>query len=207
MMKNSHRFRNNVYRSQGFTLLELIISITILSLIALIIGSGFRLSLNAWNKGDAESEAVQTMRVLSGLISQQLKSSYPYKIRIDDEDVVLFKGEPGSMLFVTSLSDPFRGGFKWVRYLHRDGALYYKEGFLPDKEMLDNVPGDEELLETEVEEVNFKYYDKEEDDWSGTWDFSDRLPGAVRAQVSYFQPIFVTIPLSREEEEDVEPGI
>lgn len=187
--------------SRGFTLLELIISITILSLIAVIIGSGFRLGLKAWERGEEEAEAVQTMRVLSGLVFQQLKSAYPYKIKIDDKNVVVFKGEPDSMIFVTTLSTPYPGGFKWVRYLHKDGALLYKEGMLPDKELIDNIPGDEEILENDVDEVNFQYYSNDEGEWKESWEFSDKLPGAVRAQISYFQPIVVNIPMSRESDE------
>ncbi len=207
MIRNNYLKRRDGRREGGFTLLELIISITILSLIALIIGSGFRLGLNAWERGDEEVEAVQTMRVLSGLIFQQLKSSYPYKIKIDNEEMVLFKGDSSSMIFVTTLADPYPGGFKWVRYLHRDGVLYYKEGFLPDKKLLDNITGDEEILETEVEEVSFQYYSKEKNEWKESWDFSDRLPGAVKARISNFQPIFVNIPLSRDDdEEEIEPA-
>ena len=191
-------------RDLGFTLLELIVSMTILSLIAVIIGTGFRLGLKAWEKGDDETESVQTMRVLSGLISQQLKSSYPYKIKIDDKNVVAFKGGPDSMIFVTTLAGPYPGGFKWVRYLHRDGVLYYKEGPLPDKELLDNVPGDEEILETEVKDVSFQYYSKDEDEWKESWDFSDRLPMAVKVRVSYFQTILVNIPMSREAEKEAD---
>lgn len=191
-------------RESGFTLLELIVSMTILSMIAVIIGSGFSLGIKAWEKGDEEAEAVQTMRVLSGLVFQQIKSAYPYKIKIDDKNVVVFKGEPGSMIFVTTLSAPYPGGFKWVHYLHKDGALLYKEGMLPDKELIDNISGDEEVLETDVEEVAFQYYSDDEKEWKETWEFSDKLPGAVRAQISYFQPILVNIPMSRESEEKEE---
>ena len=199
----------NIYggkRDSGFTLIELILSITILSMIAVIIGSGFRLGLKAWERGDEEAEAVQTMRVLSGLVFQQLKSAYPYKIRIDDQDVVVFKGEPGSIIFVTTLSAPYPGGFKWVRYLHKEGVLLYKEGMLPDKELIDNIPGDEEVLETDVEEVNFQYYSNDEEEWKDSWEFSDKLPGAVRARISYFQPILVNIPINLEEDKKEEFG-
>ena len=189
---------------KGFTLLELLISITFLSVIALIVAQGFHLGIGAWERGEKETEAVQTMRVLSGLVFQQLKSAYPYKMKIDDEDVVVFKGEPGSMIFVTTLSAPYPGGFKWVRYLHKEGVLLYKEGMLPDKELIDNIPGDEEVLETDVEEVTFQYYSNDEEEWKDSWEFSDRLPGAVRAQISYFQPILVNIPINLEAEEKEE---
>ncbi|HDZ84315.1 MAG TPA: hypothetical protein ENH45_03765 [Nitrospirae bacterium] len=72
---------------------------------------------------------------------------------------------------------------------------------MPDKELLDNIPGDEEILETEVEEVSFQYYSKEEDKWKESWDFSDKLPGSVKVLISSLQPIFVNIPLSSENDE------
>ena len=191
---------------KGFTLLELLISITFLSVIALIVAQGFHLGIGAWERGEEETEAVQTMRVLSGLVFQQLKSAYPYKMKIDDEDVVVFKGEPGSMIFVTTLSAPYPGGFKWVRYLHKEGVLLYKEGMLPDKELIDNIPGDEEVLETDVEEVTFQYYSNDEEEWKDSWEFSDKLPGAVRARISYFQPILVNIPINLGEDKKEEFG-
>jgi general secretion pathway protein J len=187
-------------------LLELVFSIAILGLIAVIIGSGFRLGIKAWEKGEDEAEAVQTMRVLSGLIFQQLKSSYPYKMNMDDEEVVIFKGEDDSMIFVTTLANNYSGGFKWVRYLHKDGALLYKEGILPDKELMDKIEGDEEIVETDVEEVKFEYYSKEEEGWKDSWELGEKLPGAVKINISYFQPLYINIPMGREgDEEDTTP--
>jgi len=132
----------------GFTILELIVSITILTLVALIIGQGFRIGVNSWDKGEEETLETQKLRILSGMLSQQLKSFYLYKTMLDDDrsNAVLFKGEDDSILFVTSLTDVSAGGLKWVRYSYKDGVLYYKEGLLPDKEVMDNLEGDEEIL-------------------------------------------------------------
>lgn len=197
MINSNGREEASARPESGFTLLELMISITILSLIAVIIGNGFRLGINAWERGEGEVEAVQTMRVLSGLIFQQLKSSYPYKMRIDDEDVVVFQGEDDSMIFVTTLSAPYNGGFKWVRYLHKDGVLLYNEGMLPDKKLMDSINGDDEIIDTDVEEVKFQYYSNDEDEWKDSWEFGEKLPGAVKIDISYFQPLYITIPMGQ----------
>ncbi|MBI5409237.1 MAG: prepilin-type N-terminal cleavage/methylation domain-containing protein, partial [Nitrospirae bacterium] len=191
----------------GFTLLELIIAITILTLITVIIGGAFRLGIRAWEKGEKETGETQRLRVVSGLLSQQLKSVYPYKMKLEDEDekVVIFKGEADSLLFVTTLTDSSSGGFKWVRYIYKDNALLYKEGLLPDKELMDKIKGKEEVMDSELDEFKFTYFSSEEGEWKDSWDFSKDLPSAVMVKVSYFQPFVVNMPMGfKEEQEDQE---
>jgi len=184
--------------SSGFTLLELMIAITIMTMIVLIIGNGFRLGMKAWEKGEEETGWTQKFRVLSGLFSQQIKSAYPYKMEIEDEKVVLFRGEADSIMFATTLTDSSLGGFKWVRYSHKDGTLFHKEGLLPDKELIDSISGDEEVVDANIEEFKFEYLSDGEDDWKDSWDYGDTLPLAVKVKISYFDPFFITIPMSVE---------
>jgi len=186
----------------GFTLLELVIALTILPLIILIIGNGFRLGMNAWEKGEQETVWTQRFRVLSGLLSQQIKSAYPYIIDVDNEKVAVFEGKPDALMFVTALTDSAYGGFKWVRYSHKDGTLFLKEGLLPDKKLDDNITGDEEVVDTGIEEINFAYLSLEDDEWKDSWDPGKKLPGAVRVKISHFEPFLITIPMGLVETEE-----
>ena len=202
MKKNCERIRWTSV--SGFTLLELIIALSILSMVIVLIGRGFHLGLNAWEKGESETRWTQRLRVLSGLMSQQLKSVYPYRMEIDDEKVILFKGESDSVLFVTTLTDSLYGGFKWVRYSFREETLMYKEGLLPDKELTGEISGDDEIMDTNIEEVKFEYYSPEEEEWKGSWDFGEDLPGAVRVKISYFQPFFINLPMGTKDKDENE---
>ncbi len=191
--------------SAGFTLLELIIAITILPLIILIIGNGFRLGMNAWEKGENETVWTQRFRVLSGVLSQQIKSAYPYGMEVDEERVMLFEGTSDSIMFVTTLTDSGYGGFKWVRYFHKEGTLFHKEGLLPDKKLMEKTSGDEEVVDTNIEEISFAYLSLEDKEWKDSWEYGEKLPGAVRVKISYFEPFLITIPMGlRENEEDEE---
>ncbi len=202
MKKNCERIRRTSV--SGFTLLELIIALSILSMVIVLIGRGFHLGLNAWEKGESETRWTQRLRVLSGLMSQQLKSVYPYRMEIDDEKVILFKGESDSVLFVTTLTDSLYGGFKWVRYSFREETLMYKEGLLPDKELTGEISGDDEIMDTNIEEVKFEYYSPEEEEWKESWDFGEDLPGAVRVKISYFQPFFINLPMGTKDKDENE---
>ncbi len=129
------------------------------------------------------------------MLMQQLKSFYLYRTKVDDENEksILFEGEKDSIFFVTTLADTSFGGLKWVRYSYDEGILYYKEGFLPDKDVLDNIEGDEEVLASDIEEVLFEYYVSHEEDWKDSWDDEDSVPDAVRVKLSYFQPFRINL--------------
>lgn len=184
-------------KEQGFTLMELLISLTILTMVTVLIGAGLRLAMNAWEKGDIETGETQRLRIFSSMFSQQLKSVFPYMIEIDNEQVIVFEGDKNSILFVTTTNDILYGGLKWIRYDYKDETLYYKEGLLPDKELIDNIEGDEEILDSEIGEVTFEYFVAHADEWRDSWDFDDSLPDAVKVKISYFQPFQVYLPYGK----------
>jgi len=200
------KISNAILSKTGFTILELIVSITILTLVLLIIGQGFRIGINSWEKGEAETVETQQLRILSGMLTQQLKSFYLYRMKQDDDvqESIVFQGEKDSILFVTTLADSSFGGLKWVRYSYDEGILYYKEGLLPDKDLLDNIEGDEEVLASDIEEVLFEYYVSHDEEWNDSWENEDSIPDAVRVKLSYFQPFRINLmhgsSMKREEE-------
>lgn len=194
----------NVRSFTGFTLLELILSITILSLVALIIGSGFRLGLRAWERGNKELESNQRLRAFSALIVQDLKSIFPYKMEIDNKKVILFEGQENSILFVSTLGGRLQGGLKWVKYSYNEDSrtLLYSEGSLPDKELLETLKDEREseIVDDDMVKTSFEYYSSEEEDWLDTWEIGEELPLAVRIHMEHYPSLFLTFPMSFEKD-------
>ena len=186
-------FTQNDRGSAGFTLFEVVIAFMILTLVLLGIGQGLYISQNAWERGEAETGETQRLRILSSMLSQQLKSAYPYNIKVDNQQVVLFEGGEESILFATALADNTYGGFKWVRYSFQDGALFYNEGMLPDKEVMKHIDDDEALLESDMKVVKFEYYFAKEEKWQDSWGMDEGMPDAVKITVSPFEPFLVYI--------------
>ncbi len=190
--------------SSGFTLVELMVALTLMTLVTLIIGNGFRLGMDAWDRGEAETGLTQRYRVLTGMFSQQLTSAYPYGIDVDEEKLAVFKGDDDSFMFVTTITDSPFGGFKWIRYSFKNGTLFYKEGILPDKDFEDKITGNEEIVDSDVGEMKFTYYSKDEGDWKDSWDYGENLPGAVKIEISNFEPFLVSLPMSVAKKDDEE---
>jgi general secretion pathway protein J len=198
--------KNKGISHAGFTLLEVIVSLTLISLVTLVIGGAFRLGNDAWKKGEQEILATQKIRALSGLLLQHIKSAYPYEMEIDDEDVLLFQGEKNSIMFVTTLADPFPGGFKWMRFAFKDGLLTLSEGMLPDKKFPETISQREEVIDSGLGDVQFEHYSPVEEEWDESWESEDGLPQAVRVNIKYYPPFLITIPMSEEKEKSDNEG-
>lgn len=175
---------------KGFTLLELLIAMAILSLITLIVGSSLGLGIRAWDKGEADIDNSQRLRFFSERLSQQIKSAYPYQIEIDGKKVVAFQGKSDSIWFVT----PSDAGLKWVSYFVKDDALMLREGIIPDKKVLEKISVEGDVLDSKVSALKFEYFSSEEKEWKESWDSDKTLPGAVRVRVDKFQPFVMSIP-------------
>ena len=89
--------------SAGFTLLELIISLTIIAVIAVMVQNGFRLSVSAWEKGESAVEEQQRYRrfhfdkdrhlfLVSHALVRKVLSSY---VNVDPADWQFSAGRHG----------------------------------------------------------------------------------------------------------------
>ena len=201
--KTFHRSRDNFVTTTGFTLLEVIVTLTILGFILLIISGAFRLGLSAWERGESTREESQKVRAISRLVCQQIKSSVPYKIKTQkaEGDYLGFEGKPHSLKFVSALPIKARQpqGFVYAIYEFREGGneggrlVYYEQRVL-NKDFFEEKP-DEELgvsLYEGISDVRFEYFRREDPDknwtegWVEEWNAKDEkeLPQALKMTIT-----------------------
>ncbi|MBI4688186.1 MAG: prepilin-type N-terminal cleavage/methylation domain-containing protein [Nitrospirae bacterium] len=188
--------------NKGFTLVELLLALLILTLVMAIIGTGYRLGAKAWEKGESETKDSQRLRITSGLISQQLKSFYPYAVKKEEGEMILFEGTDSSVLFATTSSDGI--GIKWVRYSFREGTIFFQEGILPDKDLFEKIEGagkNEEVIEEDISDLKLQYL-SEKEGWIESWEPGKDIPKAVKVKLGYFQPFLITIPMGAKTQKD-----
>lgn len=194
-------FVNKVYAA-GFTLIEVVITLTILGLICLIIFGAFRLGLSAWERGESVKDEYQKVRIVSQLITQQVKSAVPYKIKPQkaEGDYLAFEGDAHSLKFVSAL--PIRGkrpeGLVYATYEFKEegsegGRLIVYEEKVLNKDFFAEEPKEElavSLLEG-VSSVRFEYFREEDavnnqpEEWVEEWQAKDekRLPKALKMTI------------------------
>ena len=107
--------------NRGFTLLELLISLTILSLITLLVFGAFRIGIRAWEKGERNIDGRQRERIVLDLIKRQL-ASIPVDT-VKGEKTLALKGDSKSVEFVSDIhlvpGDKF--GMVYVKYRVEEG--------------------------------------------------------------------------------------
>ena len=81
-------------RQQGFTLLELVVAITLMGLVLVVLYSGLRLGLNGWDSGERRAEASNRLRSVQEFLRRQLAQSMTVYETNDDrrERFVVFAG-------------------------------------------------------------------------------------------------------------------
>jgi len=92
--------------ARGFTLLEVIIAISIVGMLLVIAFGGLRVALSAWRQGDDRADVHQHVRGVAFILARGLGAAYPYQATrgLSPERVVLFKGDERRLEFVTQVA-------------------------------------------------------------------------------------------------------
>jgi general secretion pathway protein J len=184
---------------KGFTLLEILIAISILSIITAIIASSLQVGILSWERGEAATERYQQIRILTDEIVQQLKSIYPYKFQKAGitKPKLIFYGEEHSLGFITTLVKGSKGerggGLMFVYYdLDNEKGLIKREKIVFTGDISIKDLGDSIELDPEISELKFEYYEKNRKDpqsgrWVNSWDgkSKNQLPKAIRITLGF----------------------
>ncbi|HXJ80672.1 MAG TPA: prepilin-type N-terminal cleavage/methylation domain-containing protein [Candidatus Methylomirabilis sp.] len=88
----------------GFTLIELVLALTIVAIMVTMLFSGLRVGLRAWQTGEERANALQHSRSMTQILEGTLSGTYWYLALLDktaNTPVLLFKGEADRVSFVT----------------------------------------------------------------------------------------------------------
>jgi general secretion pathway protein J len=190
-------------QAAAFTLVEVMVTLTIMGFILLMIFGVFRLGIAAWEKGETNKEEYQRTRIASQLISQQMKSAVPYKIKTQkaEGDYLAFEGKARSLKFVSALSLKARkpSGLVYAFYEFREGGkgggrLILYEGRVLNKNFLEENPPEDAAVPIfeGLADVRFEYYREEDPEknriggWVEEWSAKEEkaLPTALRVTLT-----------------------
>ena len=177
---------------RGFTLLELIISLTLMSAVIVGVYATLSLGTDASERGEARSIENQRVRAALSLIARQLKSAYPLLLQTEGDTSVYFFGESDELHFIASSNRPEIGGLEKVSYFIReeDGrrSLWMRVSapILPADLVEDREGGllqEAEVL-PDIDELVWEYFGSQqtEKEWQNHWSGKEmrKLPQAIR---------------------------
>lgn len=181
----------------GFTLLELLIGITLSVIVLLILFAGMRLGYRSQEKGIEREEISQRMRILGDRITWLLRGAYPYTVTKPEGKMVYFMGKSDSIGFVTTSTDNYaqgpedRAGLKWVSISVDSDGLKIRENVYFLEDVLEDKGGKTYIFDPSVKDIKFEYLDISEEDKEGSWvtewetKDKDYLPSAVKVKILF----------------------
>jgi hypothetical protein len=119
--------------SAGFTLLEILIAMSLSIVILVILFAAMRLGYQSQGKGSEREEVTQKIRIVNDRIVWLLRGAYPFSIRRPDLQKFFFDGKSDSVGFVTTSVDSYgKGpedlpGLKWVSVYADNEGLKIRE--------------------------------------------------------------------------------
>lgn len=195
-------------RARGFTLLEVLIALSIVGLLLTIAFGGLRVAMAAWRQGEDRAEAHQHVRAVAYTLSRALGAAYPYRGTrgLSPDSVVLFGGGDKRLEFVTQAAPlPLQVpvAFTAVVIALEDGdetGLVVRERPLPNRDPF--TEGTVVMRDPSVTSLAFKFL-TEEGEWVDTWDGQEaktipravqlRLGVTVNARAQVLPPLTVTV--------------
>ena len=95
---------NPIRRSQGFTLLELLIGMTLVGFILSLLFAGLNLGTRSWEAGEQRMATSSRQAVVVDFIRRAIEQTYPLRWRVGEEDRLAFAGEAESLRFVGTVA-------------------------------------------------------------------------------------------------------
>src|SRR5262245_50102927 len=168
--------------SSGFTLIEVVLALTIFALMGAILYGAFSLGHSAVEKSEANATRNQKRRAITELLSNYIRSAFPYKTSAQDP-TVFFRGEVDAVTFVSAYSHAMGG--RGMAKIHVGKEDSDRQAVLNVEETAPVRIGEDVLatgasqgikFEADMRQIRFAYLDPqaEEEKWEDRWDGSER---------------------------------
>ncbi len=197
-----YRKENPGSRTEGFTLIEMMVSVTLIAMIALCVWGALRITIASWKRGTSSIDANQQRRSIYDLMEKQIASMSPLLPPLDPTTGIgqypIFVGSDTAMQFLSPCAFRFKDspGMTFAEY---DIVADQEGGYSVTEKETPYLGGDPTQAEGTVEpdesaitifdhltSASFEYFDPGTQDtepqWVTEWNGLDymSLPAAIK---------------------------
>jgi general secretion pathway protein J len=190
----THRRRLRLYSQAGFTLVEMLVAIALLSLLSVALTAGLRLGIDAWARGSTHSDQLSHTLAVQGLLRDIIGQAYPYVLTADPtRRYVDFDGTNESIAMLApapvALAVTGRARFTLaiVRHGGRSDLILTSQPELAPADPPSTAP--QKTLLAGASAVGFAYFgqlrSETRAEWHERWTEQPALPQLLRVQVRF----------------------
>jgi general secretion pathway protein J len=202
---NYPRHRHKV-KTRGFTLVELLLAITLMSMLLALAYGGLRASTRATDRGQVVLEESSRIRMAHQFVRKQLNQMIPlaFMESEDQQERTIFEGNDRRIRFVGPMPGYLGFGGPQVQELsfeRSDNGLALVlshallQGFEEEK-LYQRAPI---FLLDRIEQASFQFLGRDEQEqltaWTNDWAESGKMPVAVLLEIEFEEGVFTRWPL------------
>jgi general secretion pathway protein J len=205
--------KKRLTRPPGFTLLELIISITLVAIIVLIVAGAASLGYRSFSSGERKLNLVERLRSTLTIVDAQIQSGVPLTLEDGGVKQYYFVGEQNALKFSTNYSIwGGQRGYVIVAYRVEADERGKKTLFASEYKVGMENQRETKLLEG-FDDIAFDYFKEdateEVGEWVSQWADEEMMPSRIRLNLvkgstalSYIMPVRVGGPIGEIEESE-----
>ncbi len=185
----------NKKQQSGFSLMEIIVAMTLLSLIMAMIYGGIHSSRKMALKGTKRINATNEIRVVQELVRRQISRILPMAFKEEDNTFVIFEGDDQHIMYVSPMPGYLgKGGphVQLIEIVNANGGkiLQFSHWLLNDSIEEGSFEDSEQepvvLLEN-IQDAEFSFVKLDEEgelgDWESAWEEGENTPLMVKLDV------------------------
>lgn len=198
--------RNVTRRVRGFSLVEMLLAMTLLSMLLALAYGGLRASARATEKGQVILDDSNRIRMAHQFVRRQLTQLLPLAFEEGEMEGqrVVFQGDARRIRYVAPMPGYLGYGGPQVQELEivqgEEGLeLVLSHALLQGFEEEYLYLREPVLLLDKIEQAEFQFLGRDENGemtaWSATWDNESELPAAVSLDVAFVEDVYIQWPL------------
>jgi general secretion pathway protein J len=181
----------------GFTLVELLVGLSLLALVSLLLFGGLRFGLRTWEAGSTRLVQTNEIEAAQSLLRRELAEAQPVVLgEPEQEPAILFQGTDAALLFVAPLPAHRAIGGGHIFSLALEGERGNAQLMLRWHLFRADLPGpplfeprDSSPLLSGIDSIALSYYGRPSQEapprWLTRWDGTLGLPELVRIQILF----------------------
>ena len=184
--------------TRGFTLVEILVSFTLLSVILTMMYAGMSIVHRSSNKGEARINTTNKVRPVHIFLRRQLQGALPLPLeqtKINNTDKVFFDGTAQRLQYVATMPGYLqRGGvYKQTLELVESNNDFILQFHYEPINFLDGATSKVEpvVLLTGLKGASFQYRGRDQDKtlapWENFWDEKASIPSLIRIDLSFVE--------------------
>ena len=190
--------RDRRARERGFTLLELLVAITLLGLLMAALFGGLRLGARVWETGESRLDAAARIHIVQDLLRQRLAQALPLEAVLEEGEGYepAFLGQVDGVRFATLLPDHLGGELVLMELVLAEAGpegtadlVLRLRRLEPDAGIEGDVPPEERVLLERVESLELAYFgpfrQDEPPEWWEAWEGRAELPQLLLLQLRF----------------------